>query len=122
MKFGDHAETGDEIFMQTNRLTCFFRYVLDNALNKFVGMHEYYGTVGAAWLHYPEKAKQRKGASPTDGARVTHRMDAESERSPEAARQADGNAHAETGDEIFMHPNRLICFFRYEFIFRFISI
>ncbi len=57
-----------------------------------------------------------------DGARVTHRTDAESERPPKAARQAVSDAHAETGDEIFMQTNQLTNIFRYEIIFRFISI
>ncbi|NLT19782.1 MAG: hypothetical protein GXY16_02150 [Syntrophomonadaceae bacterium] len=53
---------------------------------------------------------------------MTHRTDAESERPPKAARQAVSDAHAETGDEIFMQTNQLTNIFRYEIIFRFISI
>ena len=41
-----------------------------------------------------------------DGERVTPRTDAESERSPGAAKQAVGVSHAGLGDGIFIHPNR----------------
>ena len=66
------------------------------------------GAVDGVWQKHPAMTKRRKGASPTDGARVTPRMDAESERPPGGARQAVVFPIRSLGDKIFIHPKMIV--------------
>ena len=54
----------------------------------------------------PAKAKQRKGASPTDGARVTFRKDANGNVPLEQRTEQLVLPRRSLDDGIFMHPNQ----------------
>ena len=66
--------------------------------------------VDVAWQKHPEKAKRRKGGSPTDGARVTPRTDAESEGPPGDARRAVVVSHAESWRQNIYSHKKVIPF------------
>ena len=70
-------------------------------------MYKYSGVVDGAWWEHPAKAKQRKGASPMDGARVTPRKDANGNVLLEQRDEQLVLSMRSLGDGIFIHPNRV---------------
>ena len=85
-------------------------------------MYKCVGTVDVAWEKHPAKAKRRKGARPTDGARgsiykdvyppsttnVRYRSPLRLKFEPVPLSSRDKQLvfpHAEAGDGIFIHPN-----------------
>ena len=68
-------------------------------------MHKYAGAVRRSLEHHPAKAKRRKGASPTDGVRVTLSTDANWNDPLQTRDKQLVLPRWSLGVEIFMHPN-----------------